>query len=511
MLAPTAAHDRGASVVLDAGAAPAGPRGWRTRRTVILLAAVLAVTLTAVAARVWHDDDPPLGPGGPAAAAYGMVRLGQDPGPRWQRPITQVAPGLGCGAAIPGSEPRGGACTIVDSVSTAAIVAVVVRHGIESELAGLAPADGTVRWHRAPVAGRTIECLARSGRLWCLTARADPILASSTIDGTTSRPSAPPLPGALAVLQELDPRTGAVRHEVAVPDSTYQAHLAGVGPAGIYIVALPRAGIASVQRYDARGVMAWRRTVPFADALSELPAGDTAVQIVRPQVTEDRGRVYVTQVQRGGAQAVFTATDGSVVESGPGRVVDVVGHLVVSQTGNGALTAGGTTLPANALARLAANDRSAGGLVLAATHTGTNEIVDGQAPVQLRSARAPGDQVARLPGGTDPVAFCAGTVLTHTNARLTGVDPRTGRSRWNRPVADGLSLQVRCAGDAVVFINGAEASAYDVRTGRQRWSVPLPAVSQLTPPAFGDPADGLVFGPDDTVLVAGTPVVTFVR
>lgn len=529
----------------DAGEPEVGHR-WvagRRRRTVLAggLVAAFVVATTAYLSLTGREDQ------APNAMAYGIVKLSAQPAVRWKLPFDRVVPDLGCPTKPTGSEfdPLGlnstpvDGCSATDAVVFGDTAVVSVQRKQDAELVGLSTVDGTVRWHRKAPAGSTHDCVARKGRLWCVTAPVQYLVAESVpsnnvldpdSSATMSLNSQRSLKFASSVLTQIMPRTGAVLHSTPVPKSKTGAFVGGVGEDGVYVVAIdPEAETdtppVQITRYTGDGSLAWSRQ---ATAVRQTPVGASNFYNVSPvAVYEVRGRALVTGVEVAGQQAVFEMGTGEPAGREPGHIVAVTRDAVVTQRGSRALRVSGTNVADQLMAGLVATDRSAGEPVLtggrnwAALDEQGNEdqgspLSSDMRPIVIRSMPDPGRSEVVIKGDDEPLGFCAGVILsvnqdTNDDSSLTGTDPGNGRRKWSFPSTGGPTIQLRCAGSTVLVADDSRITGVDLKTGVKRWTAVLPAGSGLLGSGFGDVGEGVVTGPEPFAPVSASSQLSFLR
>lgn len=449
--------------------------------------------------------------------AYGLARLSADPGLRWQQPLAQVAPDLGCPTAPAQDIPSADACSITASAIVHDVVVVAVQRAQQAELVGLARADGAVRWHKRAPAGSTYDCMVTGGRLWCLTTpliyqviKRVPPRGGVPVFSTIPERSAAYHSAALA---RLEPMTGAVLHSASVPGSGQGVGFAGTGTGGFYVLGRESQNAGTVVRFSARGAAQWSHPIDLIDR--EPNFSSLTGKVTTPQVYELNGQALVSLAEVAGRQAVFTIAGGLPVRSAPGHVVTVLAGTVVGQVGNSVLMIGGHVVPENAVAVLSADDRSPGEPVLVTRFSAPHDDSPYDATLaafETRTASDPLRATHLLQVGDEPVAYCSGVIITLAAGALAGYDAASGERRWVAGDLDGAELQVRCSGSQVVVANEYQAVAFSLEDGAQAWSITYPLGSLVTNGGYGDPADGLVAGPsDDTGLPTGTTSMSYLR
>ncbi|MEO8749582.1 MAG: hypothetical protein ABI384_04220 [Allobranchiibius sp.] len=486
---------------------------WGTRWMVAAGVVVLSVSLSA--SYVALRSTPPRVPDG---VAYGRVRLSSDPGLRWQRNFEQIAPDLGCPTAVTQDNPSVDACSVTASATVDGLVVVAVQRSQRAELVGLATRDGSVKWRRQSPTGSTYDCMVTGGRLWCLSVPLFyPVIEHNTPNGATDG-SFDVLPRRSAAyrsasLVRLEPTTGAVVAGSPVPGSGVGAAFAGVGRGGFYVLGRGPTPAGTVVRYSGRGEMQWSHRVTLV--LLQSSSSTLTRRVATPQVHELQGRALVSLAQVAGRQAAFTVVGGAPVRSAVGHIVTVLGRTVVSQVGSGTLRVDGHEIPENALAVLSADDRSGGEPLLVTQFSAVDPNgpgAAGSAGFTLRSPPHPTVGGHSLQARDQPVAYCAGVVLTLADGAVAGYDSVSGVRRWTAGVLDGADLQVRCNGSQVVFANSYQATAFSLDSGTQIWTVSYPLGSIVTGGGFGDPPQGLLAGPsNNTGLPTGTTSVSYLR
>lgn len=519
-LAPTA----GLAQDIDAPAPARGGRdgstsalAWLPVQLRLLLLVSLVIVGLALAATYAALRSPPQR--WPDGAAFGVARMSAYPALRWQAALTQIAPDLRCPRAASQDNPSLDACSVTASATVQDVVVVAVQRSQQAELVGLRRADGAVKWRKQAPAGSTYDCLVTDGRLWCLTVpliyqviQKDPPVAGVAHDFTISRQRSAAYRG--AALTRLEPSTGQVLHTSAAPGSTQSVAFAGVGIGGFYVLGHGSSAAGTVVRFSDRGEAQWSHPVTLVQPPSSVSV--LRGSLATPEVYELGGRVLVSLSEVAGRQVVFRLTDGAPVRSDPGHIVSVLGGTVVTQVGSGALRIGQYEVQENAVAVLAADDRSAEEPVLTTRFTDSGLDRSIGAGVAGFVARSPSDPIGDrhlMQAQDQPVAYCAGVVLTLANGGvLAGYDPASSARRWVGSVLDDTDLQVRCVGSQVVFATGYSATAFSVHNGAQTWSLTYPLGSILTGRGYGDPGDGLVAGPsNDNVLPTGTTSVSYLR
>lgn len=482
---------------------------WMVAVGVVVLSVSLSTTYVAL------KSTPPRVPDG---VAYGRVRLSSDPGLRWQRNFGQIAPDLGCPTAVTQDNPSAEACLVTASATVDGLVVVAVQRSQRAELVGLATRDGAVKWRRRSPAGSTYDCMVTGGRLWCLSVPLFyPVIEHNTPNGATdgSFDVFPRRSAAYrsAVLVRLEPTTGAVVAGSPVPGSGAGAAFAGVGPGGFYVLGRGQKPAGTVVRYSGRGEVQWSHRVTLV--LPQSSSSTLTRQVATPQVHELQGRALVSLAQVAGRQAAFAVMGGAPVRAAVGHVVTVLERTVVSQVGSGTLRVDGHEIPENALAVLSADDRSGGEPLLVTQFSAVDPNDSGasdSAGFTLRSRSQPTAGGHSLQAQDQPVAYCAGVVLTLAGGAVAGYDSASGVRRWTAGVLDGADLQVRCNGSQVVFANSYQATAFSLDSGTQIWTVSYPLGSIVTGGGYGDPPQGLLAGPsNNTGLPTGTTSVSYLR
>lgn len=497
----------------------AAQQGRRRRRRLWVGGVVLALIVATTTAYLTNRGDMRK----PEDAAYGVVQLSSDPGPRWQVELAAVSPVLGCPSRPRSLDLRVDLCAVTSSAASGDIVVASVQREQRAELVGLSTVDGAVRWHRSAPAGSTYDCHFVKKRLWCTTTA----LGYSVV---VSDPGYPQLPDvimqrsarfAASSLTEFEPRTGAVLHTVTIPRSGGGAQLAGIGADSLYIVvgtADPENTRFRILRYSAGGgAKAWEREVVGVDGALN-PPGFNRHRIPLPQVFEVAGKAYVTSAEVSGSQAVFDIKSGKRSGGGAGHVVTVASDTVITQRGTGGLDVGGTGIADQVVAGLVADDRSAGEPILTSrAQQSTDGPVDGSmtAPsYSIRSATDPGESRGSTKPEEIPLAYCDGVVVATSRRGTSGYDPRTGLRIWGIPLSGNPGLQAWCGGSKLIAADGLKYTAYDVHNGRRSWSVTGPEgvnVIGLGLGVLGNPGTGLLFGPQSVSEVGVGTMLTYVR
>lgn len=482
---------------------------WMVAAGLVVLSLSLSTTYVALRSTL---------PQVPDGVAYGRVRLSSDPGLRWHRDVAQIAPDLGCPAAVTQDNPSADACSVTASTTVDDLVVVAVQRAQRAELIALATRDGAVKWRRRAPAGSTYDCMVTGGRLWCLSVPLFyPVIERTIPNGATDGSFDVFLRRSAAYrsadLVRLEPSTGAVVAGSPVSGSGAGAAFAGVGRGGFYVLGRGQEPAGTVVRYSGRGDMQWKHRVTLV--LRQSSSSTLTRKVAAPQVHELQGRALVSLAQVAGRQAVFTVLGGVPVASAFGHVVTVLDRTVVSQVGSGTLMVDGHAIPQNALAVLSADDRS-GGEPLLVTRFSAFESDDSgaaeSAGFTLRSPSQPAVGGHRLPAQDQPVAYCAGVVLTLADGAVAAYDSASGVRRWTAGMLDGADVQVRCNGSQVVFANSYQATAFSLDSGTQTWTVAYPLGSIVTGGGYGDPPQGLLAGPsNNTGLPTGTTSVSYLR
>lgn len=519
VLAPSAARHENIPTVHDpdprAGPPPTDtvlPRRVRLLVLVGLVIVGLALGTTYAALRSSPQDRPD-------DASYGLVRTSREPALRWQRQLAQVAPNLRCPPRVPTDDPRHDSCVVTASATTRDVVVVSVQHSEQSEVIGLSRADGTVGWHRRARAGSTYDCVVLRQRLWCLTVPliyqvVHPDTENGSSDGSFDVYPMRSAAYRSSTLIRLDPATGAVLSTSPVPGSTSGAAFAGVGFGGFYVVGRGPGAAGTVARFSLSGDLQWRHLMTVIRPHWGYSVANS--HAAAPQVYELGGRAVVSLSEVTGRLAVFMAQGGVPVRSAPGHVVTVLGTTVVTQVGSGVLSVGNRQVPENAVAVLAADDRSGAEPVLVTQYSPPDADADptsDAAPVVFL-ARSPADPIRTshpLPEGDEPVAYCGGVMVTAMTNVFTGYDSPSGTRLWVAVTNGGFSPQVRCTGDDVVIANEYSATAFSLKSGARIWTVTYPFGSTVTASGFGDPQDGLVVGPSNTAVVGAGTSVSYLR
>lgn len=498
-----------AQVVSGTGARVPSRRG----RALIVAGAVLVALGVSAAYVAFRVPGPQTRDG----TAYGLTRLSADPGLRWQQPLTQVAPDLGCPSAPAQDMPSANACSITASSIVHDVVVVAVQRAQQAELVGLARVDGAVKWHKRAPAGSTYDCMVTGGRLWCLTTpliyqvlkRVPPSGGVPVFSTIPERSAA----YRSAVLSRLEPGTGAVLHSAAVPGSGQGVGFAGTGSGGFYVLGRMSQNAGMVVRFSARGAEQWSHPIDLINRKSNV--SNVTGNVTTPQVHELNSQALVSLAEVAGRQAVFTIAGGVPVRSAAGHVVTVLAGTVVGQVGNSVLRIAGRSVPENAVAVLSADDRSAGEPVLVTRFSAPQRDSPYDSILAAFETRAVSDPLRAthlLQVGDEPVAYCSGVIVTLAAGALAGYDAASGERRWVAGDLDGAELQVRCSGSQVVVANEYQAVAFSLQDGAQAWSITYPLGSLVTNGGYGDPADGLVAGPsDDTGLPTGTTSMSYLR
>jgi len=413
-------------------------------------------------------------------------------------------------------------CAVTSSVASDDTVVVSVQREQRAELVGLSTIDGTVRWHRSAPAGSTYDCLAVQKRLWCTTSA----LEYSVV---TSDPGYPQLPDVLtkpsaqfsaSTLTEIEIRTGAELHAVTIPRSAGGAQVGGIAADGLYIVAGatdPQNTRLRISRYTADGMLTWEHDVTRIEGAPD-PPGFTHRRTPVPRVFEVTGKAYVTSAEVAGRQAVFDIESGKSTGGGPGHVVTVVSNTAITQRGTAGLDVGGTAIADQIAAGLIADDRSAAQPILTSlAQQSTDGPVDGSQPSSSFSIRSMSDP-GRSRGSTGPeefpLAYCDGVVIATSRSGTNGYDPRTGDRIWGIPLSGNPGLKVWCGGSKLIAADGLTYTAYDVHNGRRSWSVTGPEGGDVIGSGYrdlGDPATGLLFGPQSLSEVGVSTALTYVR